>query len=166
MEKQEAEQSVISPNSDRGSLQEFKQTVLGVDNELDSSFSTVAPDSSLILSVYTEDQFEGVFYNTVREESQITVSFVSKVFYNTFENKFMSNFANTVGNDASQCSFKCTTHVKSLRCDLKLDGKSRIVTISGVGRIVWRKDYFPKIARAKFKQYVQLSDTENHSGGK
>ena len=52
MEKQEAEQSVISPNSDIGSLQEFKQTVLGVDSELNSSFSTVAPDSSLILSEY------------------------------------------------------------------------------------------------------------------
>ena len=142
MEKQEAEQSVISPNSDIVSLQEFKQTVLGVDRELDSRFSTVAPDSSLVLSEYTEDQFKGVFYKTVRQESQITVSFVSKVFYNTFESKFLSDFANSVKKDASQCSFKCTTHVKSLRCDLKLDGKSRIVTISGVGRIVWRKTTF------------------------
>ena len=80
-----------------------------------------------------------------------------------FESKFLSDFANSVEKDASQCSFKCTTHVKSLRCDLKLDGKCRIVTISGVRRIVWKKDFVPKITRAIFKQYVQLSETENNT---
>ena len=69
-------------------------------------------------------------------------------------------FSNSIDSDKSQRFFKCATHVKSLRCDLNLDGNSRNVTVSGVGRIVWRKDYFPKITRFIFKQYVQTSESQ------
>ena len=40
---------------------------------------------------------------------------------------------------------------------------SKIVKITGVGRIVWRKDCFPRITRAIFKQYVILSEKGNDS---
>ena len=88
---------------------------------------------------------------------------VSNVFYNSFQSKFLSDFFNSINSDESQRVFKCTTHVKSLRCDLKLDGNSRNVTVSGVGHIVWRKDYFPKITRLIFKQYVQTSESQLES---
>ena len=45
---------------------------------------------------------------------------------------------------------------------MKLDENSRNVTVSSVGRIMWRKDYFARIARVIFKQYAQIS--ESHLG--
>ena len=43
---------------------------------------------------------------------------------------------------------------------MKLDGKSKNVTVTGVGRIMWRKDYYPRIAKIIFKQYVQKSESQ------
>ena len=164
MENQTTEQIAISHNSDTGSLEEFKQTILGVESDLSSSVSTLSPDlSAMQRSEYTDDQFEGVFYNTLREESQISVSFVSNVFYYTFQNKFLADFANSIENDDSKRIFTCTTHVQSLKCDLKLDSVSKTVKIAGVGRIVWRNDRFPRITRAIFKQYVMISEKGNDS---
>ena len=151
--------------SEERSLEEFKQNVLGSMNksEFGDSFSTVAPDSSTVCAEYNDDQFEGIFYKTLREETCISVNFVSNVFLNSFQSKFLSDFSNSIDSDESRRVFKCTTHVKSLRCDLKLDGNSRNVTVSGVGRIVWRKDYFSKITRFIFKQYVQTSGSQLES---
>lgn len=164
MENQTTEQIAISHNSDTGSLEEFKQTILGAESDLSSSVSTLSPDlSAMQRSEYTDDQFEGVFYNTLREESQISVSFVSNVFYHTFQNKFLADFANSIENDDSNRIFTCTTHVQRLKCDLKLDSVSKTVKIAGVGRIVWRKDRFPRITRAIFKQYVMISEKGNDS---
>ena len=50
-----------------------------------------------------------------------------------------------------------------LKCDLKLDSSSKTVIIAGSGRIVWRKECFPRITRAIFKQYVFLSKKGNYS---
>ena len=89
MENQTTEQIAISHNSDTGSLEEFKQTILGVESELSSGVSTLSPDlSAMQRSEYTDDQFEGVFYNTLREESQISVSFVSMSFTTHFKTSF------------------------------------------------------------------------------
>ena len=78
MENQATEQIVVSHSSDAGSLKDFKQSVLGVESELSSSFSRLSMDSFVMQpSEYTDDQFKGVFYNPLREESGISVSFVS-----------------------------------------------------------------------------------------
>ena len=50
-------------------------------------------------SGYTDAQIEGVFYNTLREESLISVSFFSNVFYNSFQTKFLDDFANSIQKD-------------------------------------------------------------------
>ena len=144
MENQATEQIVVSHSSDAISLEDFKQSVLGVESELSSSFSMLSPDSFVMQpSEYMDDQFEGVFYNTFRDESRISVSFVS-VFYNLFQTKFLADFANSIQKDDSNC--------------LELERSSKTVIITGVGRIVWRKECFPRITRAIFKQYVFLSE--------
>ena len=114
-------------------------------------------------SEYTDDQFEGVFYNTLREESRISVSFASDVFYNSFQTKFLADFANRIQKDNSNCSYTCSMQFQMLKCDLKLDSSSKTVIIAGVGRILWRKDCFARITRAIFKQFVFLSEKGNDS---
>ena len=76
----------------RGYLEEFKQNIKKIDeNSLDYSVSTVAPDTSISCTEY-DDQFEGIFYRTLKEESQIKINFVSKIFYNSFHSKFLADF--------------------------------------------------------------------------
>ena len=85
MENQATKQIVVSHSSDVGSLEDFKQSVLGVESEISSSFSTLSHGfvrDATYTDEYTDDQFEGVFYNTLRGESQLSVSFVSNVFSN------------------------------------------------------------------------------------
>ncbi|MCG7875881.1 MAG: hypothetical protein JAY75_14380 [Candidatus Thiodiazotropha taylori] len=150
--------------TNEGSLNEFKKNVLesGIETEFDDSYSTVPPESSMVCSEYTDDPFEGIYYTTVKEESYINVRFVSAEFYNSFQNKCFSDFADSLQIGVSSCIYTCTTHVKCLRCDLKLDGPNRNVTVTGVGRIVWRKDFFPKIAREIFRQCVESSESQIH----
>ena len=159
MEEHGIEENAVLPSSEERSLEEFKQNVLESVNEseLGERFSTVAPDSSTVCAEYNDDQFEGIFYKTLLEETCITVNFVSNIFYNSFQSKFLSDFSNSIASGETGRFFKCSTHVKSLRCDLKLDGNSRNVIVSGVGRIMWRKDYFSKITRFMSKQCVQTS---------
>ena len=143
MESQATEQIDVSHNSDAGSLEDFKQSILGIENELSSSFSTLSPDSFVMQpSEYTDDQFEGIFYNTLREESRISVSFVSNVFYNSFQTKFLADYANSIQRDDLNCSYTCSTHIQMLKCDLKLDSFSKTVIVAGVGRILWRIESF------------------------
>lgn len=123
MEKSESELNMIPPNNDKMSFEEFRQNVLGNVNEseLDDNVYTLDPDTSVVCTGY-DDQIEGIFYRTLRGESQITIHFVTKVFFNFFHNKILADFANKLEIDASPCDLKCTRHVKSLRCDLKSDG--------------------------------------------
>ena len=60
MENQDTEQIALSNSSDMGSLLEFKQTVLELDSDLNSTISTMSPDTSVTQeSEYLDDQFEG-----------------------------------------------------------------------------------------------------------
>ena len=79
------------------------------------------------------------------------------------ECKFLADFASSITTDQSDCIYKCTTHVKSLRCDLKIDNNYQSVTITGVGRIAWRKYYFPKVTGALFMKYIQASESQLQS---
>ena len=92
------EHGIEEEDSEERSLEEFKQNVLGSMNESEfgDSFSTVAPDSSTVCAEYNDDQFEGIFYKTLREETCISVNFVSNVFYNSFQSKFLSDFSNSI----------------------------------------------------------------------
>ena len=51
--------------------------------------------------------------------------------------------------------------VSNTMYEMILDGKSKNVTVTGVGRIMWRKDYYPpRIANIIFKQYGQKSESQ------
>ena len=58
------------PVSEDKSLESFKQKVLNA-SDLGDSFSTISPDSSTVCTDYDDDQFEDIFYNTVRDETRI-----------------------------------------------------------------------------------------------
>ena len=97
------EHGIEEEESEERSLEEFKQNVLGSMNksEFGDSFSTVAPDSSTGTE-YNDDQFEGIFYKPLREETCISVNFFSNVFYNSFQSKFLSDFSNSIDSDESR----------------------------------------------------------------
>ena len=141
------------------SMEAFKQNVLN-GSDLDDSFSTISPDSSNVCMEYDDDQFEGIFFKTLRDESCITVNFVSNAFYNSLKDKLLSGFSSSIECDETRSIYKRTTHLHSLKCDMKLDGNAKNVAVSGLGRIMWRKHYFPRIARIIFKQYVQISESQ------
>ena len=157
------EENALSQTSEDRSLEDFKQSVLQNMNEtsqLGDSVSTISPDSSNVCTEYDDDQFEGIFYKTLKDEACLTVHFVSNAFYLSFQEKLLSDFSSSIECDESRRIYRCTTHLRGLKCHMKLDGNSRNVTVSGVGRIMWRKDYFARIARVIFKQYVQISESQ------
>ena len=162
MENSAPSLSTSEVSSEDKSLETFKQNVLN-ESDLGDSFSTISPDSSVVRSEYDDDQLEGIFYKTKRDVSCITVNFVSSAFYTAFQDKILSDYSSSIDCDEANRIYRCSTHVRSLKCEMKLDGKSKNVTVTGVGRIMWRKDYYPRIAKIIFKQYVQKS--ENQLGG-
>ena len=153
--------SEAKANDDK-SLEEFKQNVLNR-SDLGDCFSTISPDSSVVRTEYEDDLFEDIFYKTKRDEACITVTFVSSGFYNSFHDKILSDFSSSIDCDETNQIYKCTTHIRSLKCDMKLDGKSKSVAVTGIGRIMWRKEFFPGIAKIIFKQYAKKS--ENYLDG-
>ena len=122
-------------NEDR-SMEAFKQNVLnGID--LGDSFSTISRYSSNVCTGYDDDQFEGIFYKTLQDESCIMVNFVSNAFYNFLQYKLLSDFSSSIECDETRSIYKCTTHLHNLKCDMNLDGNAKNVAVSGVGRIMW-----------------------------
>ena len=68
-----------SSSSERKSLEEFKQNVLGNlnSNLSDDSLSTLDPETcKSVLCAEYEDPFEGVFYRTVKAYTQISIMFL------------------------------------------------------------------------------------------
>ena len=102
----ESECSMSQSKPEDSRLEEFKQNILqkADENSLVDSFSTVAPDTSISCTEY-DDQFEGVFYRTLKEESQITINFESKVHYNSFHSKFLADFASSITTYQSDCIY-------------------------------------------------------------
>ena len=159
MENSAPSLSTSEVSSEDKSLETFKQNVLN-ESDLGDSFSTISPDSSVVRSEYDDDHLEGIFYKTKRDVSCITVNFVSSAFYTAFQDKILSDYSSSIDCDEANRIYRCSTHVRSLKCEMKLDGKSKNVTVTGVGRIMWRKDYYPRIAKIIFKQYVQKSESQ------
>ena len=101
------------------------------DSELSSGdFQSPSPsyDSAIEtqdMSLFSQDQFEGIFYRTQISESKITISFVSKVFFDIFKNKIHSDFIQSVDIDETSFISKCSTHVKGAKCELRLDSHFR-----------------------------------------
>lgn len=154
---------LISESTEQNSLDEFTKNVLVIDNSSDDSLSTLDPETcKSVLCTEHDDPFEGIFYRTSTGDTEITIAFVSIVFFEAFRDKFLADYSDRLESCASnnRAIFNCTTHVKSLRCDIKIDYNCRNVVISGVGRIVWRNEQFPRIARVLFVQYVQMSDSQ------
>ena len=101
------------------------------------------------------DPFEGVFYRTETTDHKTVFNFLSKVFYQRFRDKIMSDFSLIMEDDV----LRCTTHFRGLKCDLKIDNSSSTVIVSGVGHNIWREDFFPVIARLLFAQFVEFADS-------
>ena len=90
-----------------------------------------------------DDQFEGTFYRSVSEDSQIIC---------------LSDFSEKVETDGAHI-FKCTTHVESMRYDLKMDSEDKGCNIRR-SRILWRNEFVSKITKVLFKQFVQMSENQ------
>ena len=109
-----------------------------------------------------EDKFENVFYNTFRNACVNKLNFVSVRFFTVFYNKMMADFSQSVTTDSNSIDV-CTTHVKGLKCEIRIDIHSQTTIITGVGNNLWRKEYFPKIAASLLKRYVEETDSQLHT---
>ena len=67
------------------------------------------------------DPFEGTIYRTHTQQSKLCIEFVSAVFFNTFKDKILADYMNSVDIDPTSFISKCTTHIKGAKCELKLD---------------------------------------------
>lgn len=110
--------------------------------------------------VFSEDQFEGIFYSTQVNASVTKLRFVSHVFFSGFYEKILADFSGNIKIDETNKLAKCFTHVRGLKCEICVDIKSYSLTISGVGHRLWRKEYFPKVALLLFKRYVYEADSQ------
>lgn len=110
--------------------------------------------------VFSEDQFEGIFYSTQVNASVTKLRFVSHVFFSGFYKKILADFSENIKINETNKVAKCFTHVRGLKCEICVDIKSYSLTISGVGHRLWRKEYFPKVALLLFKRYVYEADSQ------
>ena len=78
----------------------------GYSNSPSSSYDSVIETQDM--SLFSHDQFEGIFYRTKISESKISISFVSKVFFDIFKNKIHSDFLQSVEIDETSFISKCT----------------------------------------------------------
>ena len=129
----------------------------GYSNSPSSSYDSVIETQGM--SLFSHDQFEGIFYRTKITESKISISFVSKVFFDIFKYKIHSDFLQSVEIDETSFISKCTTHVKGAKCELRLDSHFRTVELLGIGFKVWRAESFPRIAQSLFKRLMEEIDS-------
>lgn len=118
--------------------------------------SSVEPPDTTGLFI---DRFEGTYYRTQINETSITISFVSKVFFDIFKNKIHSDFLPSIVIDEATSISKCSTHVKGAKCELMLISPSHTVVISGIGFKVWYEERFPQITQALFKRLMTALDS-------
>ena len=122
-------------------------------SELSSGdFNSPSPSPSYDSAIESEDmtvlshiQFEGIFDRTQISKSNITISSVSKVFFDISKNKIHS--LQIVEIDETKSISKCTAQVQGAKCELRLDSHFRTVELLGIGFKVWRVERFPKIAQ-------------------
>ena len=51
-------------------------------------------------------------------------------------------------------------HIKGLKCDLKVDSTVNLMTVTGIGRLIWRSEYFLRSAKTLFRRYVEEVDSQ------
>ena len=74
------------------------------------------------------------------------VKFISRTFFTGFYDKVKADYSQNIYDDESNFISTCYKHVKGLKCEMRIDGNLNIVTVSGVGHRLWRKEYSPKVA--------------------
>ena len=124
---------------------------------LDSSPSVLESRDCTVIS---NDQLEGTLYRTQVYESQINVVFQSRVLFDMFLKKVHSDFRQSVEKDETTFVSKCSTHIKGVKCDLKLDSHFKTVELSGIGFRLWREERFPKVAQSLFRRLMEEVDSQ------
>ena len=90
------------------------------------------------------------------DDSNTSLKFESSVFYTQFRNKIQS-----VCSLCMECDgLKCSTPVRGLKCDLAINNSTSTVKITGVGHRIWRENFFSKLAKTLFMQYVKETDSQ------
>ena len=116
------------------SLSEFTRNILQHENTScsDDSWSTLDPESDKTQGQsYGDDQFEGSVHRTVSEETEITLNFVSNVFFSVFKNKLNADFSGSIKHNELQTVSKFIMHIKGLKCDVKVDSIVNTVAVCG-----------------------------------
>ena len=124
---------------------------------LDSSPSVLESRDCTVIS---NDQLEGTLYRTQVYESQINIVFQSRVLFDMFLKKVHSDFRQSVEKDETTFVSKCSTHIKGVKCDLKLDSHFKTVELSGFGFRLWREERFPKVAQSLFRRLMEEVDSQ------
>ena len=108
----------------------------------------------------SNDHLEGTLYRTQVHESKISISFQSRVLFDMFQRKVHADFQQSVEKDETTFVSKCSTHIKGVKCDLRLDSHFKTVELSGMGFKLWRYERFPTIAKSLFKRLMEEVDSQ------
>ena len=77
-----------------------------------------------------------------------------------FQSKTHSDFQQNVEKDETTFLSKCSTHIKGVKFELKLDSHFKTVELSGMGYKLWRNERFPKVIQSLFKRFMQGVDSQ------
>ena len=130
-----------------------------ISTDTNSSILDLGTDSSSVI-LLNDDPFEGHLYRTETSETKVDIQFLTKVLFESFQQKVHSDFMNSVEIDETTFISKCTTHVRGAKCSMKLDSHFKTVELSGIGCKVWREERFPRITQTLFKQVLQELDSQ------
>ena len=76
-----------------------------------------------------------------------------------------ADFSPNIRDCENNAILTCYTHIKGLKCEKHNDRNLNSVVISGVGHMLWRKDYFPKVTICLFKRYIKDADSQLYGNG-
>ena len=130
-----------------------------ISTDTNSSILDLGTDSSSVI-LLNDDPFEGHLYRTETSETKVDIQFLTKVLFESFQQKVHSDFMNSVEIDETTFISKCTTHVRGAKCSMTLDSHFKTVELSGIGCKVWREERFPRITQTLFKQVLQELDSQ------
>ena len=117
-------------------------------------------------SIEFNDLFEGIFYGTQIYETNLHIQFVSNAFFGTFRRKINSDFMNSIDIDETNFISKCATHIKGVKCNIKVESRFKSVELSGLGFKLWREEPFPQIAKPLLKRIMQDLDSQAENSSK
>ena len=146
-----------SVNIENGNTNKFLNVKLEQNSSVSTdSFSTSFTNSSWNSSGEAHifsDPFEGILHRTAHaSEAKFSIEFISSLFFDAFRQKIHADYMSSVNIDETSYVSKCTTHIKGAKCDIKLDSHFKTMELSGIGYMLWREEWFPKILQALFKR--------------